>query len=357
MNSNDPVEHENPQRFHVNGQNDNDDNVSPEPLANENRTDDNTKVGTSREPDAVEPQVPPENATENIQSPSRQLHTTDTQNADFYSKTDTNSSKRTYEEFDPDSIQPEIKKTRIAGKIIDKFWEPLDITTMNALDKIIDLSLDKAIERYKTSSNEKRFAAEKLLHQTWALDVDSKSFKSRLKLTKLPKLGTMHSSSSNKTDENKYILNYDVLSRRKLFLETYLLAELKQLKQLQTYYNTCKSNYTSDANYLKEFEKTVAINQQKMAQDIEHKQAELSIDFNNGSRENSTTKTAELVDGISIGTGVHNDVDSFVPNADDDINELLTSLNDNLCKLTSNSKVLLDFNERLERFQNNIDMH
>lgn len=255
--------------------------------------------------------------------------------------------KRSYEPFDPDSLQPETKRARIPGKFIDRFWEPLDSITMDALDKVLDLSLEKAIERYRTS-NDKRFGAEKLLHKTWVLDIDPNSFKNRLQLTKLPKSATMHTGSGAKTDENRFILNYDILNRRKAFLETYLLAELKQLKQLQSYYNSCKRNYDSDANYLKEFEKTLAVNQSKMTQDLERKQAELSIDFSSKHPDNQN---------IDLDFNLQKEPQTFTPNPDDDINELLNTLNDNLRELSSNSSGALNFNERLQYFQSNLDMH
>ena len=71
-------------------------------------------------------------------------------------------------------------------------------------------------------------------------------------------------STSKSIDNSLDILDYDQLTRRTQFLETYLLAELKQLSDLETYYSDLEMIYNLDLNYLNEFKKTTEINKSKM---------------------------------------------------------------------------------------------
>ena len=53
------------------------------------------------------------------------------------------------------------------------------------------------------------------------------------------------------------VLSYDSLTRKRTVLETYLLAELKQLQELENHYNQSLLAYKLDLEYLKKFKSTV----------------------------------------------------------------------------------------------------
>lgn len=259
-------------------------------------------------------------------------------------KTHTRKRSLDYTPFDPDSIKTEKQKKRIPGKLMDKFWQPLDDITESALDKIIDISISKARDRYKglsksSTTSPKMVEANELLIHTWKLD-DPRSFKSRLKHTKLPLKRSMHTTSSQ-NDENKFILNYDVLKWRKGFLETHLLAELKQLDELKKTYNKTYLNYQADLKYLAELKQSIKTNKEKMNQTLTDKKQEMKLEV-----ENSTDK---------IGVITTNNT-QFKPQDDDDVNELLSKISTDLEKITKHSKYLLDFNDKLQNFQADLEL-
>ncbi|EGV66414.1 hypothetical protein CANTEDRAFT_101113 [Yamadazyma tenuis ATCC 10573] len=236
-----------------------------------------------------------------------------------------------YTPFDPESLRSETHKKRVPGKFIDRFWEPLDETTAEEFDKILDICLNKAIERYKVVGD--------LLAHTWTSDHET-SFKRRLQTTKLPRRVSIHSTNPQ-NDENKYVLNHDILNRRKTFLETYLSAELKQLKDLTKTYNKIELNYKSDLEYLKEFNKTVEANESKMSQEVYTKKTTMNLKYSDTSNLDSDVTSSNV---------------RFTPREDDEVNELLEKLDSGLKRVSGNSKDLIDFHERLQNFQDSLDM-
>lgn len=239
-----------------------------------------------------------------------------------------------YTPFDPESMKTETQNKKISGKLIDKFWEPLNEENQIALDRILQICLNKAVDRYHNDP-EKMASAREFLTHNWILDANY-SFNKRLKSTKLPKRSTMHAANPQ-LDENEHIMNFDILANRKRRYETLLAAEIKQIETLKKNHKKVKLNYESDLAYLNEFKKTVAANQSKMTQDI-------------------TTVTPQIKakpDSKPINFKVKQD---FVPKQDDDINELLQELNSDLKSLSSKTKVFTEFNEKLQDFQNYLDM-
>lgn len=253
--------------------------------------------------------------------------------------------KGDFEPFDIASIRSEKQTKRVPGKLIDKFWKELDPQTLTALDKIIGISINKTIERYRTKDstlNKKMVETERILYKTWLSLAANKSFRKRLSVTKFPRINSMHTGMSNKGDENAAILNYDRLVRRKNFLETYILAELKQLNELQNYYNKLKLSYESDHKYLNEFKRTVAINQSKMSNELM----------------NHELKYEKSTDDINLSTSsikMHrNSETSFNPNTDSTVKSLLQSLSENIDKIDVSD--LVDLKDRLQSFENYLDV-
>lgn len=247
-----------------------------------------------------------------------------------------------YTPFDPESIKSETQKRRVPGKLIDKFWQPLDEETQSALDKIIDIAVDKARDRYKGVSSAltpKITEANELLIYSWKLE-DPRSFKSRLKQTKLPLKRSMHTTPSQ-NDENKYILNYDVLNWRKSFLETHLLAELKQLDELKKTFHKNNLSYQADLKYLEELKKSIKTNKEKMNQTLTDKKQEFELE------------AKDNTDKIGV---IKPTINRFKPHEDDKIKELLSNISTDLLKITKHSQCLLDFNDRLQNFQSNLEM-
>ncbi|CUM50345.1 uncharacterized protein AC631_01750 [Debaryomyces fabryi] len=247
-----------------------------------------------------------------------------------------------YEPIDPSSFQTEKSKKRVAGKFIEKFWEPLDAQTTNSLERILNMCLNKTIEKYKggTKISKKMIEAQHILSKNWLNELNRKSFRSRLNVTNVPLPSSMQSTP--KSNDNRLdILNYDHLTRRTQFLETYLLAELKQLSDLETYCSDLEIIYNLDLNYLNEFKKTTDINKSKMIKETINKREKLGLDNIEPDRED-----IRLADDA----GVMNS--SFDPNTDQDTQKVLHLIDQQLQSLSSNTTNLTNLNEKLETLYN-----
>lgn len=247
-----------------------------------------------------------------------------------------------YEPIDPTSFQTEKNKKRVTGKFIDKFWEPLDAQTTSSLEKILNMCVNRTIEKYKGGSivSKKMIEAQHLLSKNWLNEVNRKSFRSRLNVTNVPLPSTMQSTSKS-IDNSLDILDYDQLTRRTQFLETYLLAELKQLSDLETYYSDLEMIYNLDLNYLNEFKKTTEINKSKMIKETIMKREKLSLDNIEPDREN-----IRLADHSVLTNS------NFDPNSDNDTQDVLQLIDKQLQSLSSDTTNLTTLNEKLETLYN-----
>jgi hypothetical protein len=235
---------------------------------------------------------------------------------------------------DPKSYRVEKIRKKVPGKLVDTFWEPPDQTTLSSFYKILHLSLNKTMERYK--SQPKITEARRVLTNTWIND-DPKSFNSRLALSKVPPLSTM----TTKLNEVNDILNFDVVLRRKKYLETCLLAELKQLNELEEHEQNLQLSYNLDLEYLHQLKKTTGKQEQDMIKKINEKREELSLD-----------EVEQIYDGINL-TDTPN---LFNPQDDDDVVLLLTKLNQHLTNVQNSSKQLGHLNDKVEVVNNILDM-
>jgi len=190
------------------------------------------------------------------------------------------------------------------------------------------------MERYK--SQPKIVEARRVLANTWIND-NLKSFNSRLGLTKVPPLSTM----TTKLNEVNDILNFDVVLSRKKYLETCLLAELKQLHELEKHEQNLQLSYNLDLEYLQQLKKTASKQEQNMIRKINEKREALALD-----------EVEQADDGINL-----NDArNPFNPHDDEEVVSLLTKLNQHLTNVENSSKKLGQLNDRLEVVNNILDM-
>lgn len=111
------------------------------------------------------------------------------------------------------------------------------------------------------------------------------------------------------------VLSYDSLTRKRTVLETYLLAELKQLQELENHYNQSLLAYKLDLEYLKKFKSTVKNNELKYNEELERKREELNLSVQN-----------KNPDDIYL-LSTDNDFD---PETDDDTKFILETIQENL---------------------------
>lgn len=243
----------------------------------------------------------------------------------------------------PTNFTLQTVRKRVPGKLVDRFWAPLDPETFNSLERIISVCSSKAVERYrrdqkKTQFNKKMASAQEIVANSWA-DRDNKlSFLSRLKVTKVP-LPTSHSKRNSSEDMN--VLAFDSLNRRKKFLETYLQAELKQVNQLERYHKELSTVYQQDLQYLQEFKKTTEIEIKSMTEEA------TELRRNMGLENSKNTPEGEYVE---------KPVKPFNPNDDPETRQLLTEIRDKLAPLQEKCKELAEADDALEVLYNFLDI-
>lgn len=243
-------------------------------------------------------------------------------------------------------IESETNKKKIPGKVIEKLWEPLNDEGIESVDEILLVALNKTAERYYTPKskkfNKKVTETQRILVKSWLDETNSRSFKSRLKFTKLPVPGT--SLVSSKRGDIKGSLNFDQMSRRRTQLETYLLAEIKQLNDLKKYYNQVKLAYELDLRYFNDFKKIKTLNSSKMEKELQKRRSDLNFPL-----------TGIETDRINLDTS-QGLFTKFDPNGDKDVKEILSRLDTKLSSKLERAESLSKLNDKLEVLYNEIEM-
>lgn len=231
--------------------------------------------------------------------------------------------------LNPLNFQPMINKQKISTAVIEKFWQPLDSVNSQSMDNIMNVALLKTLDELHSKVS-------RSITNVWFNSANPESFKSRLSQTKLPPPSSMYSSKLRiRANEVADVLSYDSLTRKRTVLETYLLAELKQLQELENHYNQSLLAYKLDLEYLKKFKSTVKNNELKYNEELERKREELNLSVQN-----------KNPDDIYL-LSTDNDFD---PETDDDTKFILETIQENLFQ----SK-LKNLNDKLEVLCNVLD--
>lgn len=231
--------------------------------------------------------------------------------------------------LNPLNFQPMINKQKISTAVIEKFWQPLDSVNSQSMDNIMNVALLKTLDELHSKVS-------RSITNVWFNSANPESFKSRLSQTKLPPPSSMYSSKLRiRANEVVDVLSYDSLTRKRTVLETYLLAELKQLQELENHYNQSLLAYKLDLEYLKKFKSTVKNNELKYNEELECKREELNLSVQN-----------KNPDDIYL-LSTDNDFD---PETDDDTKFILETIQENLFQ----SK-LKNLNDKLEVLCNVLD--
>lgn len=247
----------------------------------------------------------------------------------------------------PLPVKRERRKKRVAGKYIENFWKPLSSQNHKTFSRIIDMSINKTLEKYtvnKERPSKRLLEAQACLSNEWPNTEDPKSFISRLKHTHVPPASTMQNSSKfNPRDLD--VLDHDALARRLKYLETYLLAELRQLSDLEKYYSDLEFIYKTDDAYLKDFAKTVSTNVLTMHEKLYQKKHELSI-----------SDIAEPgVNNMVLVERNNSRSENFDPHNDVETKNALDLVNRTLRKSYTKLSHLSRLNDELEELYNIID--
>lgn len=264
---------------------------------------------------------------------------------------------RYYEETELPEPIPGVKRMKYNKKIpatlMERHWDPLPAESKASLERLMLIALNRTLEKYtpgKKSEDVRIRETQKMLAENWLNKNVHKSFLARLEATSLPPLATMKGLSRGAGSSQQIsseFLGLDQLSRKKNYLETYLLAELKQLLELELHYKNLEASYQLDVKYLAEFKKTTAKNELKMQQEITKKRADFNLD--------SYEKKFE---GISLAESSNHLISksNFNPDVDPDTTEVNQLLNRHLSSLLNNTQALTSLNDKVEVLYNYLDM-
>lgn len=253
-------------------------------------------------------------------------------------------------EFDPTNPSGLIKEQsskRVPGKLIEKLWEKLDPTSVKSFERVSSIVLNRVLENLRgEGATERKIAdADRVINANYMDLEDPWSFRARLGATNFPPPSSMQSLAKMSAAEASQIdiLNADQLLRKKQYLETYMLAELKQLNELERHYRTISDGYELDLQYLQQFRRTTAVNKSQMQQEVRAKREALQLD--SVSKEDNGIVLLE-------DTG---DFTKFKPDGDDDVRDVLQELSEHLTRIAGNTAGLTTLNDKLEVLYNILD--
>lgn len=260
----------------------------------------------------------------------------DTQNTTALART---SSITNPENQHPAGLQKESYLRRVSAKLIEKLWTVLSFDVFKLFEKLCTISLTKVLERFAGGPNadHKISETQRVLWERWFSEDDPRSFLARLKMTKLPPVKSLNARARGMKDDEFDPLSIDQVLHKKAICETYLLAELTQLEDLEKYYQNLKVTHEQDAKYLSEFTKTARSLGAQVAQEKLERSQELHLD-----------DVPEVVEDINLQT--QRKLSLFDPNKDDEIRKLLLELDAGL-NVPENMGLLLQLCDELDKYE------
>lgn len=259
----------------------------------------------------------------------------------------TNTPDSDYDPLNPAGVRKERVRKRVAGKVIEKLWAPLNRESYKSFENLCDVSLNKVLERYGPSPAQraKVLEAQKVLSHHWHSDLNARSFLARLHVTKLPPLKSLHTRIKGAPAQDIDPLSIDLVLHKKAVCETYLLAELKQLESLEQSYRALQVAFDLDSKYLSDFTKTTASLHAHIARDRQQKMEELHLDKATpiAKHSHSSTQPLPLLRG------------RFSPNDDPDIQRMLQDISQVVDDFKEPVRELLDYCDKLDLIQSKLN--
>lgn len=287
-----------------------------------------------------QPEDEPRKRTANVLDPERAVKRTRAELAEPTGLANDNTDPE-YDPENPAGVKHEKVRRRVAGKVIDKLWAPLDANLLLSFEKLCQILLGKVLERYHgmASQQTKVEEAQRVIANSWVSARNPRSFATRLQVSKMPPIKSLQVRTKRAAPENVDPLNIDLVLRHKKRSEALLLAELDQLTSLESYYRNLNAMYELDAKYLHDFSKTTSSLRAQHAEEKEAKIAQLHLE------------TTTNFDDIAISNKPTPQLVSskkFDPNHDDDVRTILESLEAKLAEQNIPMKKLMDLSDQLD---------
>lgn len=233
------------------------------------------------------------------------------------------------------SITNERTQKKVPAKLIDALWDPLETPSLNAVENILYISMNRTLENLENTINSKEVSAltrkstqkkyqdaKVSLTRNWLDSNDPKSFMSRLRMTKLPSKTVLVGGKRSESELDPMLM-YDRLRRQRQVMETYLLAEMNQLHELERTYKKLETLYQLDSKYLNDYKRIVEVDTKRMATEITNNRQQLGVSGMADSS-NSRSLSNKKLKGRSKS--------AFSPETDKDVQDILHLFQSKLVK-------------------------
>ncbi|CAI5756397.1 unnamed protein product [Candida verbasci] len=236
-------------------------------------------------------------------------------------------------------ITQSIIEQEISKSVIDKYWTQLNPDATRTLENIIEMGIITTIKQEHLTKSSNKF-----LNNLWLNSQNSKSFKSKLSVTKLPHPRSQFTKNAdNRTNEIKDPLNYDEIIYKRKILQSYLDAEQKQVVDLEYNLNELDQIYWQDLRYLKNYQDVTGKFEREINTEIRNKLKQLEFDEEEVEQQKDDKLKLNLI---------KSETTKFDPDKDQDIKEILNQLSYKLSDISSNVESLVELNNKLEILNN-----
>ncbi|KAI5953955.1 hypothetical protein CANMA_004794 [Candida margitis] len=226
-------------------------------------------------------------------------------------------------------------------------WKIPNDELMQSISNIFSIAISKTINNAIEDEVPRglRHTILKQLSNCWSQDMNPDSFRSRLKVTKLPPTSGL-SLSNNLQNENiqvKNLLNSQELTAKKKILDVYLAEETQQVNDLKRYLSKLEQDLARDNSKLQESRNSI----EDVLSSIDTQVSQMTQDMQLNKFDAVGDEGLSMVNVDSIS--------DFNPNTDPDIAPRMNQLQEKLGELVAKTTSLKSFNDRLESVYNLLD--
>lgn len=244
-------------------------------------------------------------------------------------------------------LDPSSSPRRSRDQVIVHNWQTPDDLLIQSMNNIFSIAISKTINKAIEDEvpRDVRHQISKQLFNCWNQGVNPESFRSRLKVTKLPsplKL-TLDSDLPSESVQVNNTLNIQELGTKQKVLNAYLEEETQQLEDLKQYLSELELGLSRDKSTLRQYRQSVEEAFSSMDTEISDLEQNMRLD-----------QFEEAEDEV-VSLDNHENISDFDANKDPDIRTRLEPLQFKLETMLDDTTTLRSFNDRLESVYNLLD--
>lgn len=244
-------------------------------------------------------------------------------------------------------LDPSSPQRRNRDQVIVHNWQTPDDLLIQSMNNIFSIAISKTINKAIEDEvpRDVRHQISKQLSNCWNQGVNPESFRSRLKVTKLPsplKL-TLASDLPSESVQVNNTLNIQELGTKQKVLDAYLEEETQQLENIKQYLSELELSLSRDKSTLRQYRQSAEEALSSMATEISDLEQNMRLD-----------QFEEAKDEV-VSSDNHENISNFDANKDPDVRTRLKPLQLKLKTMLENTTTLRSFNDRLESVYNLLD--